>query len=197
MYEHQSAEKSLRKQPQGGAERIDFAQSNDHNRLSDLFTLKRGDALRRRLWSTLGILAIGTAVIGGASITSASAASCAGQGDMFLNKSIGLPIIGAVTNVGFSLAVSCTLNDGSPAQGVATGNIASAACGRSTGGTGTIFGKPFVFQSVGTLFIVQGSDGSGVIGLFHAVPDPRYANNGCTTHTAHRFVVTSAFMGPW
>jgi hypothetical protein len=153
--------------------------------------------LRRRLSSILGILVITSSLFVGTSMVPASAALCSGQGGMYLNKNIGLPILGSVSNVGFVFVFNCAVNNGSPASATATGSIASASCGRSTGGIGTVFGKPFVFQSVGTLFIVQSSGGSGVKGVFNAVPDPRVANNSCASGTAHVFVVTAAFKGPW
>lgn len=153
--------------------------------------------MRRAIAVLLGLAVSSVWMAIGPAVGPADAALCGGQGAAFLNKNIGLPVIGAVSNVGFTITAACTINSGSPSGGTASGNIASASCGRSTGGTGSIFGRAFVFQTAGSMGLIQASGGSGVKGVFNAVSDPRVANNSCASGTAHQFLVTSVIKGPW
>jgi hypothetical protein len=142
--------------------------------------------MRRRVALFLGLVLTATVVLLAPS-SPVQAKACAGQGNAHLGKKIGLPVIGAQTNVPFSITAKCTVGGGT---GVASGSIASAACGRSTGGVGTINGKPFTFQTAASIGIISGS----VKGAFNAVADTRKGDS-CATKTADDFLVTAVING--
>lgn len=136
----------------------------------------------------MGILLVCTLAVPIFAMAPAAAKNCAGQGFMHLSKKIGLPVIGAQSNVSFTLTMSCTV--GGIGSRTAYGLIKSAACGRMTGGSGYIGAKKFTFQSFGTLAVVSGK----VQGVFNMIPDARRGDN-CSNGTADDFLVTVALTG--
>jgi hypothetical protein len=143
--------------------------------------------MRRRVAAFLVALVVMSLVVVGSGASPASAKVCAGQGVAHLSQKIGLPLIGAKKLVGFTLSAKCTVGGGTATS---FGTIGQAACGRSTGGKGTVNGKNFKFQTVASIGIIQG----GVTGVFNAVSDVRKGDS-CVSKTADDFIVTAVING--
>ena len=143
--------------------------------------------MKRRIGVFLSVAAVSAFLMVGSAISPAQSKVCAGQGNAHLSQKIGLPVIGAKKNVGFTLTAKCTVGGGT---GVATGTIGSAACGRSTGGKGTVNGKAFKFQTAASIGIIQG----GVTGVFNAASDVRKGDS-CASKTADDFLITAVING--
>jgi hypothetical protein len=143
--------------------------------------------MRRRLGVLLAGSLVATCLAVGYTSAPVASAQCGGQGNAHLSQKIGLPGAGTRTNVGFTLTTRCTIGGGTR---TATGTIKSAACGRSTGGKGSVSGNSFKFQTVGTLGIVTGQ----VTGVFQAVSDVRKGDS-CLNKSADDFLVTAYLTG--
>jgi hypothetical protein len=137
--------------------------------------------------NVLGLLVACALAVPILATTPAMAGKCSGQGNMHLDQKIGPPVIGEKRNVGFSITAKCTVGGGTM---TATGTIKSASCGRMKGGKGSVGGKTFTFQGLGTVAVVSGK----VSGVFNMVPDARKGDD-CSKSTVDDFLVTVALNG--
>jgi len=124
-----------------------------------------------------------------AGMTDASAEApkreCTGSGQAFLGSGISyFPTI--TTNVSFSFTFNCATGGSVGGSGV----LATASCGKSSGsGTFTGSTKTFTVETVGSMLIVTGPNGT--VGAGNATPIPDTStipfSNSCSNGTAKVF----------